>query len=68
MARMGTGIYAFMCHHSLPSIVTPITDKRNLSSLFLADYSLIFGIYLLLCISAQYVFIFCACVRACQMK
>lgn len=52
----GVGIYAFMCHHSLPSIVAPITHKRSLHALFCADYVLICAIYLLLCVSAVYAF------------
>lgn len=38
-------IYAFMCHHSLPSIVSPIKDKRRLTLMFLFDFALIFFSY-----------------------
>jgi amino acid permease len=55
-AVFGVGIYAFMCHHSLPSIVSPISHKRGLHALFLADYILICIIYLLLCVSAVFAF------------
>jgi hypothetical protein len=44
----GVCIYSFMCHHSLPSLVTPIRDKSKLFTLFGADYLLILGFYLLL--------------------
>ena len=44
----GVCIYAFMCHHSLPSLVTPIRTKNKLFSLFAADYTLILGFYLML--------------------
>ena len=30
-ALVGASIYSFMCHHSLPSLITPITDKRYLT-------------------------------------
>ena len=31
-------IYAFMCHHSLPSIISPIRDKSVVVKIFLVDY------------------------------
>ncbi|CAG2111148.1 unnamed protein product, partial [Medioppia subpectinata] len=37
----GVCVYSFMCHHSLPSLVTPINDKRRIFSLILTDYLLI---------------------------
>jgi hypothetical protein len=37
-ALYGSTVYAFMCHHSLPSIITPIKNKQSLSTLFLFDY------------------------------
>jgi hypothetical protein len=52
----GTAIYAFMCHHSLPSIVSPIKNKKNLSVLFAGDFLLIFGAYVTLCYSAMFAF------------
>ena len=45
-------VCSFMCHHSLPSIVTPIRNKRNLTRMFFYDYLLIASSYLLLCFSA----------------
>ena len=38
-------IYAFMCHHSLPSIISPIKDKRRLNVMFSFDFILIFLAY-----------------------
>eukprot|EP01102_Stenamoeba_stenopodia_P012111 TRINITY_DN3782_c0_g1_i1.p1 TRINITY_DN3782_c0_g1~~TRINITY_DN3782_c0_g1_i1.p1 ORF type:complete len:322 (+),score=56.68 TRINITY_DN3782_c0_g1_i1:123-1088(+) len=52
----GTSIYAFMCHHSLPSIVTPIDNKRHIFKMFFADFTLIFIVYVVLCITADYAF------------
>jgi len=52
----GTGIYAFMCHHSLPSIVLPIKNKKKLSLLFGGDFLLIFSAYIVLCFSALLAF------------
>eukprot|EP01137_Pigoraptor_chileana_P016571 Opistho-2@5947 len=49
----GVAIYAFMCHHSLPSLVTPIRNKSQLRKLFAGDVGLVFSFYLLLCVSAM---------------
>jgi hypothetical protein len=53
----GVSIYSFMCHHSLPSLVTPIKSKSSsLSTLFLLDYLLITTFYLLLSILGCFAF------------
>jgi Transmembrane amino acid transporter protein len=52
----GTAVYSFMCHHSLPSIVTPVRNKRSLFSLFAIDYVAILGAYLALCLSAVFAY------------
>ena len=63
----GVSIYAFMCHHryidssefnlfSLPSLVTPISNKSYLNRLLGADFILIFLVYSLLCASALFAF------------
>ena len=52
----GTGIYAFMCHHSLPSIVLPIKNKKRMSLLFAGDFLMIFTAYIVLCFSALLAF------------
>ncbi|ELT99979.1 hypothetical protein CAPTEDRAFT_181484 [Capitella teleta] len=44
----GVCIYSFMCHHSLPSLVTPIKNKSQIYALFGWDYLLILIFYLLL--------------------
>ena len=38
-------IYAFMCHHSLPSIISPIMDKRRVTFMFIIDFVMIFFAY-----------------------
>lgn len=52
----GTAIYSFMSHHSLPSIITPIRDKRGLSRLLALDYCAILFLYLVLCWTAVLAF------------
>ena len=52
----GVSVYSFMCQHSLPSLVTPIRNKRSLSKLLAADYMLILIFYMLLGMTAIYCF------------
>ncbi len=52
----GATVYSFMCHHSLPSIITPIKHKRHLTRLFAVDYMFIALCYTLLCMSALFSF------------
>ncbi|CAG7821968.1 unnamed protein product [Allacma fusca] len=52
----GVCVYSFMCHHSLPSLVTPISSKRRLFGLFFADYTLITIFYLLLAFTGIFAF------------
>lgn len=52
----GVCVYSFMCQHSLPSLLTPIADKRRVGSLVLADYALILGFYVLLSLTAVFCF------------
>jgi len=52
----GVCVYSFMCHHSLPSLITPIRNKRSLTSLLAADYVLILIFYLLVSFTGIYAF------------
>ena len=52
----GVSVYSFMCQHSLPSLVTPIKNKKSLSKLLAADYFLILVFYMLLGMTAIYCF------------
>lgn len=52
----GVCVYSFMCHHSLPSLVTPWRDKRRLFPLLAADYLLILGFYTLLSFTGIFTF------------
>lgn len=55
-ALFGVCVYSFMCHHSLPSLVTPWRDKRRLFPLLAADYLLILGFYTLLSFTGIFTF------------
>ncbi|PRP84336.1 transmembrane protein [Planoprotostelium fungivorum] len=48
----GVGIYAFMCHHSLPSLVTPIKNKSRLTLLLAGVFLSIGIVYVTLCSTA----------------
>jgi len=52
----GVCVYSFMCHHSLPGLITPISNKKKLYSLMLADYVLILGFYFLLAFTGIFAF------------
>ncbi|KAM9393155.1 transmembrane protein 104 [Pholidichthys leucotaenia] len=52
----GVCVYSFMCQHSLPSLVTPISNKKRVGILVFADYVLILGFYALLSFTAIFCF------------
>ncbi|XP_068581707.1 transmembrane protein 104 [Cebidichthys violaceus] len=52
----GVCVYSFMCQHSLPSLVTPISDKKRVGALVVVDYVLILGFYVLLSFTAIFCF------------
>lgn len=53
-AMFGVSIYSFMCHHSLPSLVTPVRNKAKLLWIFVFDIILVLVFYLLLSYSAAF--------------
>lgn len=52
----GVCVYSFMCQHSLPSLLTPVSSKRHLTGLVLLDYVLILAFYSLLSFTAIFCF------------
>ena len=46
-SMFGVAVYSFMCQHSLPSLVTPINNKRRLSFVLLGDFVLVLMFYAL---------------------
>lgn len=52
----GVCVYSFMCHHSLPSLVTPIRKKNRLGAILGLDYGLILVFYSLLSLTAVFAF------------
>ncbi|XP_071444260.1 transmembrane protein 104 homolog [Hetaerina americana] len=55
-ALFGACVYSFMCHHSIPALVTPIADKSRLSWGFALDYVMIATFYLLLALTGVFAF------------
>lgn len=55
-SMFGACVYSFMCHHSLPSLVAPIEDKKHLHAKLSADYVLIGGFYLCLALTGAFAF------------
>ncbi|OTF76902.1 hypothetical protein BLA29_008806 [Euroglyphus maynei] len=45
-----------MCHHSVPSIVTPIRNKRKLFTAISIDYILVLGFYIIIALTAIFAF------------
>ncbi|CAJ0939958.1 unnamed protein product [Ranitomeya imitator] len=52
----GVCVYSFMCQHSLPSLITPVSRKTHLTGLVLLDYILVLSFYSLLCFTAIFCF------------
>uniref|UniRef100_UPI00398EA098 transmembrane protein 104 n=1 Tax=Pristiophorus japonicus TaxID=55135 RepID=UPI00398EA098 len=52
----GVCVYSFMCQHSLPSLITPISKKKHVIKLVLVDYVLILAFYSLLAFTAIFCF------------
>jgi amino acid permease len=52
----GVCIYAFMCHHSLPSIITPIKSKAKFIYMLLLAYVCILIFYMLLSFTGLFAF------------
>ncbi|XP_065659923.1 transmembrane protein 104 isoform X3 [Hydra vulgaris] len=50
----GVAVYAFMCQHSLPSIVTPVRNKSRINFIILMDFFLVSLFYVLLVLTAVF--------------
>lgn len=52
----GICVYSFMCHHSLPQMVTPISEKKSIHKLFGSNYLVIFMFYCVLSFTGIFCF------------
>lgn len=55
-ALFGACVYSFMCHHSLPSLLAPIRDKKAVRRILCIDYIVICFIYILLAMTGIFAF------------
>ncbi|KAI9907280.1 hypothetical protein PsorP6_004729 [Peronosclerospora sorghi] len=53
----GVCIYSFMCHHSIPGLITPITDKTQVYVVLASAFMAVLSVYFVLCISAAFRFL-----------
>ena len=52
----GVAVYSFMCQHSLPALLTPISRKSKLTKMLTGDFLLVLTFYMLLCMTAAFCF------------
>ncbi|KAI1725625.1 transmembrane amino acid transporter protein domain-containing protein [Ditylenchus destructor] len=52
----GVAIYAFMCHHSIPGLITPMREKEFISFRLIYVYLIIFLFYCALSITGSFAF------------
>uniref|UniRef100_A0A915BT58 Amino acid transporter transmembrane domain-containing protein n=1 Tax=Parascaris univalens TaxID=6257 RepID=A0A915BT58_PARUN len=52
----GTTVYAFMCHHSLPSLITPMKTKKHLMFFLLLVYLCVLLFYVALSTTGAFAF------------
>ncbi|KAK3908736.1 Transmembrane protein 104-like protein [Frankliniella fusca] len=55
-ALLGASVYSFMCHHSLPGLIAPISGNNHIKRLLALDYGLIASFYLLLSLTGVFAF------------
>ncbi|VDM60090.1 unnamed protein product [Angiostrongylus costaricensis] len=52
----GVAVYAFMCHHSLPSLITPMSSKSGVFAKLLCVYVLVISFYFTLSLTGSFAF------------
>ena len=52
----GVCVYSFMCHHSVPSILTPIRHKRHMLKGLMLDYGIVFVLYIFISFTGIFAF------------
>lgn len=52
----GVSVYAFMCHHSVPSLVTPVKNKSRIPLILGVDFVIISCFYILVCMTGIFAF------------
>ncbi|VDK84434.1 unnamed protein product, partial [Cylicostephanus goldi] len=52
----GVAVYAFMCHHSIPSLITPMSSKSGIYGKLFCVYLLILSFYFTLSVTGSFAF------------
>uniref|UniRef100_A0A0K0E670 Aa_trans domain-containing protein n=1 Tax=Strongyloides stercoralis TaxID=6248 RepID=A0A0K0E670_STRER len=52
----GVSVYSFMCHHSIPSLITPMRNKSNLYRNLFIIYIVVLGFYVTLSTTGAFAF------------
>ncbi|XP_028395214.1 transmembrane protein 104-like isoform X2 [Dendronephthya gigantea] len=53
----GASVYSFMCQHSLPSLITPLKSKKNVTTILFMDVGVALLFYSLLSFTALFTFV-----------
>lgn len=53
---IGASIYAFMFHHSIPSVISPIKNKNKILLKVAANFLFIYSLYMCLCLTGVFAF------------
>lgn len=53
---IGASIYAFMCHHSIPSVISPIKNKNKILLKVAANFLFVYILYMFLCMTGVFAF------------
>lgn len=53
---IGASIYAFMCHHSIPSVIAPIKSKNKILLKVAFNFLFVYVLYMCLCITGAFAF------------
>ncbi|ETN75245.1 hypothetical protein NECAME_00656 [Necator americanus] len=53
----GVTVYSFMCHHSIPSLVTPMSSKSHVFCRLLFVYLMVMSFYLTLSMTGSFAFV-----------
>uniref|UniRef100_A0A0N4ZC01 Aa_trans domain-containing protein n=1 Tax=Parastrongyloides trichosuri TaxID=131310 RepID=A0A0N4ZC01_PARTI len=52
----GVSVYSFMCHHSIPSLITPMKDKSKIYRNLFVIYLIVLGFYVTLATTGAFAF------------
>lgn len=55
-ALIGSSVYSFMCHHSLPGLIAPFAEKKFVIKQIGVDYVLICAFYIILAMTGSFAF------------